>query len=369
MTQFELVIDSLTISAERQGGDLRGLPTAVANAVIDLGTCVNRLGPPAGVGSVLAAFDPRMLRAHPYEAEGQFRHAYAEYLGVDPAHLVVGRGISEFIGVLAAVLPPDETAVIAPDYTEIIKAFTTHLMPHVLTVSDTPEDRLERLRDGMRHFRYVVLSNPCNPTGVRISTVDLARACVDYPQAVLVVDESYIDFLADPADAMLGIDLPNVIVLRSPSKVFGIGGARCGALWTRHAQLRRGVARRMMTWPLSLLDSMVAVAALDGSDSSAGASWVSKSTLRLRFCADRMESQLRHAGIGEVTPSPTHFRFLVTPQPKRVSDTFLAYGFVTRPFDPAEPGRVAGVRIATPLEEELADFEAAVASLRAHVTG
>ena len=52
-------------TADRQGGDLRHVPRH--EDVLDLGTCVNRYGPPPAVGSALRSIAPRALRPHPYE--------------------------------------------------------------------------------------------------------------------------------------------------------------------------------------------------------------------------------------------------------------------------------------------------------------
>ncbi len=346
----------------RQGGDLRGVAEHDARPLVDLGTCVNRLGPPAEVGIALRAFATEKLCAHPYEAAEEFQSAYALYLRVDPAHLVVGRGISEFISILSEVLPVDQTAVIAPDYTEIVNGFPIHIPTSAPAVPDTAELRLRRVRKGMRQFRYVIMSNPCNPTGIQIAATDLIAACHDFPRSVLIVDESYVDFTADPTKSLLGCELINLVVLRSPSKIFGIAGARCGALWTRDGELRARVSARRLNWPISLLDCVAAVAALGATDRVSGLDWAATRTAHLLTCAARMDSLLREADIGVIPTAGAHYRFVATPYPHRVYELFLRHEFVVRPFDPAEPGRIAGVRIATPLDHEFNRFERAVRS-------
>ena len=70
----------------RQGGDLRGL--SADRSYLDLGTCVNRYGPPPSVAAALQELDITRLRPHPYDAEQMFVSAYAEYLGVRSDELV-----------------------------------------------------------------------------------------------------------------------------------------------------------------------------------------------------------------------------------------------------------------------------------------
>ena len=96
----------------RQGGDLRGL--SADRSYLDLGTCVNRYGPPPSVAAALQELDITRLRPHPYDAEQMFVSAYAEYLGVRPDELVAGRGITEFIRLLGRLLPADRVTVVVP---------------------------------------------------------------------------------------------------------------------------------------------------------------------------------------------------------------------------------------------------------------
>ena len=144
----------------RQGGDLRGL--SAGRSYLDLGTCVNRYGPPPSVAAALQDLDITRLRPHPYEAEQMFVSAYAEYLGVRPDELVAGRGITEFIRLLGRLLPADRVVVVVPDYTDSIRSFGNHLAAPA-GASDTPDTRLARIAEGMASYDYVVISNPNNP--------------------------------------------------------------------------------------------------------------------------------------------------------------------------------------------------------------
>ena len=90
------------------------------------------------------------------------------------------------------------------------------------------------------------------------------------PRRLLVVDESYIDFLADPAPiTLIGCGLGNVIVLRSPSKFFGLAGVRSGAAWSLHPLPASG-GRSRTSWPVSAFAATALQTAL--ADSSWAAS-------------------------------------------------------------------------------------------------
>jgi len=342
-----------TVGATRQGGDLRDLPLDVG--YLDVGTCVNRYGPPAGVRAALAAADPEALLVHPYGAEDDFVTSYARYLGVDPAHLVPGRGITEFIRTLSIVLPVDRVAVVTPDYTDTIRTFPLHLGPPNGAV-DTIETRFQRVLDGMASFPYVMLSNPNNPLGLYIERSLLLHACRTHPDSVLIVDEAFVDFVAGGERlSLVHADVENLVVLRSPNKLFGIAGARTGALWTRNRELLARVRRMKLNWALSYLDATVARAALQERD------WAQATRARLLRTAAVMEEMLLERFGMVVAGVPVHYRFVPSEDAAAVHDLFARHGVVVRVFSGDDPGRIAGVRVTAPRDSELDAIEAALA--------
>jgi histidinol-phosphate aminotransferase len=336
----------------RQGGDLRGL---AGDAYLDLGTCVNRYGPPSAVRVALRELDVQRLRAHPYEADSLFRATYANYLTVDPELLVSGRGITEFIRVLARLLPADRIAVVTPDYTDSIRWFTNHLPPASGEI-DTVATRLARVAEGMARYGYVVLSNPNNPLGLHIAPGDLAEVCRENPASTLIVDEAYVDFLGGGTRrSMAWSGLSNVVVLSSPNKLFGIAGARTGAMWTVDEDLRTAVAAQRLNWPLSYVDSVVAIAALRET------AWAERTRERLLVNAAAMEALLVRRYPGVVKEAPVHYRFVASEDPQRDYDELVRAGVVVRVFGDDQAGRVPGLRITAPTDDEFPLLAAALA--------
>jgi histidinol-phosphate aminotransferase len=342
---------------QRQGGDLRDLPRHTD--YLDLSTCANRYGPPDTVRSALREIDPVALRAHPYDAEARFLSAYADYLGTQERLLAVGRGITEFIQILGRILPAERVAVITPDYTETVAAFPRHLGPakdHL----DTPASRLLRIERAMRQFDYVVASNPNNPLGVYVPRDDLARLCAAYPRCTLVLDEAYIDFVGGGQDlSLVHSELDNLVVLRSPNKIFGIAGVRVGTLWTRHAAIMAAVRSAVPSWPISYTDAHVAVSALKS------AAWAGQTREKLRVTALEMESMLVSAFGAGIRTVPVHFRFVPTTEPRRIWRELLSSGVVVRAFRAGDPSRIPGIRVAAPVAAELPKLRSALSSLAA----
>jgi histidinol-phosphate aminotransferase len=326
----------------RQGGDVRDLPE---DAGIDLSTCVNRYGPPPGVESALKQLNVRELRTHPFGVEQEFLEGYAHYLDVDPALLVAGRGISEFIRILARLLEDESVAVITPDYTDTIASFPKHFGPP--DNLDTPSMRLDRLLRAMASSSHVMLSNPNNPSGIYISSGDLIEACRQYPSTTLIVDEAFIDFVAtDRRSSMVQAEIDNLVVLRSPNKLFGITGVRTGALYTRNTQLRRRIEGMTPNWPLSYIDVRMACAAIED------LSWAARTRKDLLATARKMEALIRTEFPAVIAGVPVHYRFIPTREPAEAERYFLRRGVVVRTFSESERGRIPGVRVVAPTKAE-----------------
>jgi histidinol-phosphate aminotransferase len=79
--------------------------------------------------------------------------------------------------------------------------------------------------------KLVFLCSPNNPTGNLLDeTQILALAGRLAGRALVVVDEAYLEFAARPSLARRVAELPNLAILRTLSKAYGLAGARCGAL-------------------------------------------------------------------------------------------------------------------------------------------
>ena len=252
-----------------QGGDPRRM---VGDVHIDLSTCVNFYGPPpAALEALRSGLGPADLQIHPYPAAERMEAVYARHLGVPAAELVAGRGTTEFIWALSRNVRHDRVAVPLPAYTDYLKAFPGRGFPgdHVHTI--------EQIDAALSDADLVIVSNPHNPSGVALAPAELVAAAHRHPHATFVVDESYVDFVADPGAAtVVGADADNLVVLRSPSKFWGIAATRVGVAWCRDRERLCDLLGRRETWPISGLDVTVAEAAMGS------VSWAARSRRALQ---------------------------------------------------------------------------------------
>ncbi len=165
------------------------------------------------------------------------RHRLGEHLGVDAERVAVGCGSVGLLHQLAiAYLEPGTAAAYGwPSFeTYPIVAAMQGATPVAVPNRDHTIDARGLAAAADPSWRLVLLANPNNPTGTAVRTADLLDLAdaVD-PSTLLVVDEAYREFVTDPdvpdAIALLG-DRPNVCVLRTFSKAFGLAALRVGYL-------------------------------------------------------------------------------------------------------------------------------------------
>jgi len=161
---------------------------------------------------------------------------YAKYVGLDPAQVVAGTGsVAMLTHVLQAVLRPGEEVVYAWRSFEaypIAIAVTGGVGVPVPLDDDARHDLAAMAQAITPNTRVVLLCTPNNPTGPALHAAELNEFLAAVPDhVVVVIDEAYLEFVSDEQapDALAVLAAhPNVVLLRTMSKAFGLAGLRVG---------------------------------------------------------------------------------------------------------------------------------------------
>jgi histidinol-phosphate aminotransferase len=194
--------------------------------------------------------------------------------------------------------------------------------------------------------RVVFVCNPNNPTGTAVRGPELERFLDAVPADTLVVlDEAYREFVTDP-EVPDGIGLmrgrPNVAVLRTFSKAWGLAGLRVGYLVAEDPAVAEAVRKTHVPFSVSTLAQAAAVAALASEDEV------------LRRCAavtaerERLTAELRERGL-DVSDSQANFVWLALGEETAgLAAALEQRAVITRPF----AGEGIRVTVGTPEEDD-----------------
>ncbi|HUO41298.1 MAG TPA: aminotransferase class I/II-fold pyridoxal phosphate-dependent enzyme, partial [Mycobacterium sp.] len=165
----------------------------------------------------------------------RLRALIAARIGVRDEQVVLGQGATGVaLQVLQAVTTSGDRMVItAPTFDGYpIFARMARLVPVMVPLDRHGHHDLDAMADAVSDARVVVLCRPHNPTGTVESVADVERFLTRVPRdTVVLLDEAYVEFVApqyrlDTA-ALVG-RFPNVVVLRTFSKAYGLAGLRIG---------------------------------------------------------------------------------------------------------------------------------------------
>ncbi|WP_327148834.1 histidinol-phosphate transaminase [Nocardia sp. NBC_01329] len=221
--------------------DLDSIPAYVPGrshpGAVKLASNETTVGPlPAASKAIAEAVE--LANRYPDNQSGELRAALAEFLGVEPANIAVGCGsvalCQELVQITCAD-PADEVLYAWRSF-EAYPIITQVGNATAVTVPLTDEVHdLDALAAAITdRTRLVFVCNPNNPTGTAVGRAELERFLDRVPGNVLVaLDEAYYEYLRmTPGDHPDGVELarnrPNVVVLRTFSKAYGLAGLRVG---------------------------------------------------------------------------------------------------------------------------------------------
>ena len=200
---------------------------------VKLSSNENPFGASPRVNDVLANF--QNFERYPDAQATNLRKKIAELLQVDAKQLIFGAGADDVIQIInRSVLTPGANIVQA---TPTFPLYEQHAIMEGADVISIPLQNgvcdLNSIKDAINNETKIVwLCNPNNPTGTYVNEMSLKKFLDLVPNDVLViVDEAYVEYVVAedfPNTVELIRSYPNVVVLRTFSKVYGLASFRIG---------------------------------------------------------------------------------------------------------------------------------------------
>lgn len=186
--------------------------------------------------AVLEAISSPSINRYPDASAAVVAASLAAKFGVDVGEVHVGAGSVSILAQLiqAAAAPGDEVVYSWRSF-EAYPGLVTVSGATSVTVPNTPDHRhdLRAMTAAITdRTRVVIVCSPNNPTGTVVSQTEFEAFMATVPTTVLVLlDEAYIEFVTDEGavngERLLG-RYPNLVILRTFSKAYGLAGLRVG---------------------------------------------------------------------------------------------------------------------------------------------
>ena len=327
--------------------------------IIKIASNENAFGPSP---RALAALREMLPNAHRYPgiADKRLRQKLAARFNAQhgaeftEANFITGNGLSDVLRLLALTFIYDggETVFCNPTF-PLYSIFTRMLggkavaIPHVNYRYHLPA-MLDAIND---NTRLVFICNPNNPTGTLVSRDEVETFVRRAPQTALIVfDEAYFDFVEDGnysnAVEYLREQVPNVMVLRSFSKSYGLANLRLGYALAA-PEIIEHMARGLIPFNTSDQVLHAGMAALDDDEYL---NHVRQATLA--------EKRFLYEGLAELdlTYVPSEANFILLPslprEVKTINEEMLKRGVIIRPMGGFGLPNAIRVTIGTRAENE-----------------
>jgi histidinol-phosphate aminotransferase len=273
------------------------------------------------------------LNRYPDGACADLRALLADRLGVPEEYLVFGNGSCELLMLLGQAFLSPESHAVFPHPSFVMYRAIALANGAPFTAQPLPEldyDLEAMLAAVGESTSLLIICNPNNPTGSYIQPQALRAFLGKVPaETVVVLDEAYGEFVTSSTweDSALWVgDYPNLVILRTFSKIYGLAGLRLG-YGVAHPDLVQALDKLRQPFNVDSLAQVAAVEALRHPD------LIQKRRELVAAERERMGKSLEEMGIG-FKPSEANFLLvdvtgLSIPGPE-VAQFLLENGVMTR---------------------------------------
>lgn len=241
-----------------------GIPESM---ILDFSSNISPLGVPAGIKRAMMDAVDGMVH-YPDPDCAALTEAIAGFDGVKPEYILCGNGGADLLFRIALAIKPDNVLLPVPAFVEYEEAFSAVGAEMDYFYLDRDFKVKENLLSAMTSKHdMLVLCNPNNPTGLLVEKELLIRLVERAKElnTYVLLDECFLDIYPGEQDYTLKGKLeeyPNLMILKSFTKMYAIPGVRLGYLMCGNEDLLGKIRRSGQAWSVSHFAQAAGIAAL-----------------------------------------------------------------------------------------------------------
>jgi len=263
---------------------------------------------------------------YPDPLQMELKQTISELKGIPVDQLFLGNGSDEVLDlILRLTCTPfeDTVAYFNPSYGMYsVLARLNGLATQQIALDEFFQIDLSTVAGQLNGVRLLLVCQPNNPTGTVFDLAELKQLVMDF-QGIVVVDEAYVDFCPEASMAPLVVEFPNLIVVQTLSKAYGMAGLRIGMAIANPGWIQ-ALNNIKPPYNISSLVQQTAINLLKGTDWNA---------IRKVMIAERQRliNELEQLPLIEtVFPSKANFILVRVWDANRLYDYLTAKGIVVR---------------------------------------
>lgn len=268
------------------------------------------------------------LHRYPDPTQDRLREVIAEYRDVEVDNLFLGVGSDEPIDLLMRIFcePGRDSIITTPPTYGMYKVSANINNVGIKEVMLTEKFQLQpdKIREAAdESTKLLFLCSPNNPTANDMKRTDLLKLATTFP-GIVVVDEAYIDFSKQESMATMVQQYPNLVVLQTFSKAFGLAGIRLGVA-IANPEIISYMMRVKAPYNINKLTADIALKAFDNRD------LLKFNIQKIREERQYVAEQLQHSeAVEKVYPSNANFLLFKIKHAKEVYQNLAKMGVNVR---------------------------------------
>lgn len=276
--------------------------------LVKLNTNENPYPPSPAVTAAIRSINDDVLRLYPDPQSLQLREALAQRSGLAVEEVFVGNGSDEVLAFVFQALLQQDKPIAFPDVTySFYPVWAEWAGVSYRTVALRDDFRIA-VEDYPADCGGVILPNPNAPTGILLSLAEIESLLQQVRDAVVVIDEAYIDFGGDSAVSLVN-EYDNLLVVQTVSKSRSLAGMRVGMAYG-HEDLIEALNRvknSFNSYPLDIIAQQATLASVRDEP------YFAEQCEKVMATRGWLTAQLQSLGF-DVLPSAANFVFARHPE-------------------------------------------------------